>query len=244
MKSVCLPTLRLTAADREQMFDLLLKNFSGVDRATFDADLDEKNRVILIREHGELYGFSTFLYYTTRYRDERLGIVYSGDTIIAPDARASLELPRSWIRAVRETGAGYRTDRQYWLLIVSGFRTYRFLPVFWKEFYPRHDRQTPPEQQELLQHLAAKKFGKWFDANRGTVVFPRPQVLRASLAALPESRRSDPHVRYFERANPGWKHGDELVCLAEISDRNLTPAGRRMVFARHPPGDNRRASGE
>lgn len=244
MKSVCLPTLRLTAADREQMFDLLLKNFSGVDRATFDADLDEKNRVILIREHGELYGFSTFLYYTTRYRDERLGIVYSGDTIIEPDARGTLELPRTWIRAVRETAAGYRTDRQFWLLIVSGFRTYRFLPVFWKDFYPRHDRQIPPEAQDLLHHLATQRFGKLFDTDRGTVKFPRPQMLRESLAALPASRLSDPHVRFFERANPGWRNGDELVCLTEISDTNLTPAGRRMVFARRAPDARRRASGE
>ncbi len=244
MKSVCLPTLRLTAADREQMFDLLLKNFSGVDRATFDADLDEKNRVILIREHGELYGFSTFLYYTTRYRDERLGIVYSGDTIIEPDARGTLELPRTWIRAVRETAAGYRTDRQFWLLIVSGFRTYRFLPVFWKDFYPRHDRQIPPEAQDLLHHLATQRFGKLFDTDRGTVRFPRPQMLRESLAALPASRLSDPHVRFFERANPGWRNGDELVCLTEISDTNLTTAGRRIVSARRAPDARRRASGE
>jgi hypothetical protein len=29
--------------------------------------------------------------------------------------------------------------------------------------------------------------------------------------------------------NPGHADGDELVCLAELSDANLTAAGRRMV---------------
>lgn len=241
MKGECISAQDLTAGDREKMFGLLRKNFRGVKRETFDADLDEKNRVILFRERGRLCGFSTFLYYTTRYRGEKLGVVYSGDTIINADARGSLELPRTWIRAVRQTGADYRTDRQFWLLIVSGFRTYRFLPVFWKAFYPRYDRPTPPDACELLNHLAAQRFGQLFDPQRGTVIFPHPQVLRESTATGPASKSSDPHLRFFERANPGWTRGDELVCLTEISDANLTAAGERMVFAGSGRGDNRKA---
>ena len=107
MNSECIATEQLTASEREQMFRLLQKNFLGVERKTFDADLDGKNRVILIERDGELYGFSTFLYYTTRYREEDLGIVFSGDTIIEPGARGTLELPRTWIRAVRQTGANF-----------------------------------------------------------------------------------------------------------------------------------------
>ena len=244
MNSECLATQDLGAADRERMFRLLRKNFHGIERDGFEADLNKKNRVILIQENGELQGFSTFLYYTTRYRDETLGIVYSGDTIVEADARATLELPRTWIKAVRQTGTDYRTDRQFWLLIVSGFRTYRFLPVFWKAFYPRFDSPTPPAKRELLHHLATQRFGDFFDPHRGIVEFPRPQPLRDSLAAMPASRLADPHVRFFERANPGWRNGDELVCLTEICDRNLTRAGERMVFARDASTQKCRASGE
>jgi hypothetical protein len=38
----------------------------------------------------------------------------------------------------------------------------------------------------------------------------------------------DPHVAFFLNRNPGWRRGDELVCLTEIAFENLTPAGRRM----------------
>jgi benzoyl-CoA reductase/2-hydroxyglutaryl-CoA dehydratase subunit BcrC/BadD/HgdB len=49
------------------------------------------------------------------------------------------------------------------------------------------------------------------------------------LAEVPDGRRDDPHVAYFLQQNPGWREGDELVCLTEIDDENLTVAGRRMI---------------
>ncbi|MCP4876599.1 MAG: hypothetical protein GY896_14160 [Gammaproteobacteria bacterium] len=214
------------------MFALLNGNFLGVSRDVFEADLQAKNRVILFRENELLLGFSTFLYYITRYQGKNLGIVYSGDTIIAPDAWGSFHLPRTWIREVRRIGATHDIDRQYWLLIVSGFRTYRFLPIFWKSFFPRYDQPTPGHMQKLLEHLATERFGDCFEASTGTVNFPQPQVLRNSLSIVPASRVNNPHIEFFERANPGWKRGDELVCLTEISDTNLTSAGKRMVFSR------------
>ena len=61
------------------------------------------------------------------------------------------------------------------------------------------------------------------------VRFPEPQRLRGDLAGIPPGRRKSPHVDYFARRNPGHADGDELVCLTELSDDNLTPAGRRMV---------------
>ncbi|MDJ0694121.1 hypothetical protein [Mastigocoleus sp. MO_188.B34] len=42
---------------------------------------------------------------------------------------------------------------------------------------------------------------------------------------------TDPHIEFFDRMNPGHLNGDELVCLTEISETNLTPAGKRMWFA-------------
>jgi hypothetical protein len=120
--------------------------------------------------------------------------------------------------------------RYYWLLLTSGFRTYRFLPVFWREFFPRFERPTPPESQRLLHHLAAERFGARYDPGSGLVRFAQPQRLRAELNRIPEGRAAaDPHVDFFARCNPGCAQGDELVCLTELSPENLTTAGRRMV---------------
>lgn len=123
-----------------------------------------------------------------------------------------------------------RADRScYWLLLTSGFRTYRFLPVFWREFFPRHDAPTPPGQQRMLDALAAFQCGQFYDPTTGIVRFARPQRLRAGLAELPEGREKDADIAFFLARNPGHACGDELACITEITAENLTRAGWRMV---------------
>lgn len=119
--------------------------------------------------------------------------------------------------------------RCYWMLLSAGFRTYRFLPVFWREFWPRFDEAIPTSIRQLRDGIAEEFFGACFDRYAGVVRFAFPHRLHGRLAEIPESRLEDPHVAFFISQNPGWRNGDELVCLAEIHDGNLTPAGRRMI---------------
>ena len=119
----------------------------------------------------------------------------------------------------------------YWLLISSGYRTYRFLPTFWKVFYPRYDAATPPSIEALMQHLGRQQFQDAYDAANGIVRFPYPQVLRQHLLGITQQRLADPHIQFFVERNPGYNQGDELVCLTEIAEDNLTPAGQRMWFS-------------
>ena len=217
----------LTPADRDAMLDLLATYFTGVTRERFEADLAEKNWALLLEEDGRLLGFSTLrIYETTTPGGEPVTVVYSGDTIVEQEAWGTAALPRCWIAAVRKLRASHSHGKLWWLLLTSGFRTYRFLPVFWRDFWPRHDGPTPPEAQELLDALARERFGSLY--KEGIVRFPEPQVLREGCAAIPPGRLDDPHVAFFLEKNPGWVRGDELVCLTEIAEENLTRAGRRM----------------
>lgn len=224
-----LPRTSLGPAQQAAMFRLLDGHFEGVTPEQFSRDLDEKSHVILLETSGRLVGFSTLLIYETRFRAEPVTVVYSGDTIVAPEAWKSPVLSRAWITTVNALRRDHPRGRFYWLLLTSGFRTYRFLPVFWREFFPSHDRPAPAGTQDLLHHLAREKFGGAYDATRGIVRFKRPQRLRPTLAGLPPGRETDPHVAFFLSRNPGHADGDELVCLTELTDSNLTPAGRRMV---------------
>jgi hypothetical protein len=116
--------------------------------------------------------------------------------------------------------------------LTSGFRTYRFVPVFFRLFYPRFDASTPADVQELLDALSTERFGPHYDSRTGTVRFPTPQRRRDRLAGVPNGRHADPHVRFFLERNPGHLAGDELVSLTSLAPDNLTPAGRRMVGGR------------
>jgi hypothetical protein len=213
------------------MFELLASFFSGVDSPTFDADLHEKSHVILLEDDaGVIRGFSTLLVYRTRVPDVDAMVVYSGDTIVDREWWGSPALAVSWLRAARSLTRGEQTREVYWLLLTSGFRTYRFLPVFWREFWPRHDADAT--MRTLADSLACEKFQSQYDADRGIVRFARPQVLVPELLDVPAGRTHDAHVAFFLERNPGYVHGDELVCVTRIDDdANLTPAGRRI--ARH-----------
>lgn len=233
MKTQLIPTQRLLPFERDRMYALLNTHFEGVRREVFDADLNQKNWVILIKDEAsdQLKGFSTLLIYETQLEGETFSVVYSGDTIMDPSAWSSSALSRAWISAVKQLGSQSRGGKLYWLLISSGYRTYRFLPVFWKEFYPRYDAPTPPTTQALIDFLARNQFGQYYDQQAGIVRFPYPHALREGLRGIPSERLKDSHIAFFEHRNPGHLQGDELVCLAEISEENLTKAGRRMWFA-------------
>lgn len=224
-----MPRAALRVEDRHEMFALLDRHFEGVTPAQFALDLDEKDWVLRIRRAGRLVGFTTLQLYGATVRGAGVQVLYSGDTIVAPEAWGSPVLARAWIALVRALQGLHPERRWYWLLLSSGFRTYRFLPVFWRDFWPRHDAVPPAEVREVLRTLATARFGSAYDAGDGVVRFAHPQRLRGSLADVADGRVDDPHVRYFLARNPGWRQGDELVCLTELHDANLTAAGVRMV---------------
>jgi hypothetical protein len=229
--SALVPPNQLSAAERDEAFGLLSRHFDGVSCEQFERDLAAKNWVLLLRRtDGALAGFSTILAYETRVHGSALSVIRSGDTIVDPSAWNSAALPREWMAAVNRLRTTYPNGPYYWLLITSGFRTYRLLSTFWQAFHPRYDAPTPRAEQRLLDALAAQQFGDAYDLPAGIVRFPRPQVLRPHLAGIPPARLDDPHVAFFAKRNPGHERGDELACLCELTDVNLTRAGRRMVY--------------
>lgn len=237
MKPIWETTIHASHCDRDdltelevmEMRHLLARHFNGVDERQFAADLRGKTHVLRVWRGAELVGFSTLLAYRAAIRGETLNIIYSGDTIMSPACWNSPVLARGWIAMVRKVKASMPAGRCLWLLLSAGFRTYRFLPVFWREFWPRFDADLPDDIRVLRDAICRERFGECYDAAEGVVRFALPHRLIDSLAKVPDGRGEDPHVACFFQRNPGWREGDELVCLTEIDDNNLTRAGRRMI---------------
>lgn len=236
----------LTPGERQAMHGLLASYFDGVEARVFERDLANKNWVILLEdESGALRGFTTLHLYRERFEDEPITVVFSGDTIVDKSAWNTPALHRSWIDAVSRLAQREGEGRVWWFLIVSGFRTYRLLPVFFREFYPRHDAPTPGGVQRLMDHLASGRFGAEFDPATGIVRFrDGAQRLDPEVGEITEARVRNPHVRFFTERNLGHEAGDEMVCLCEISEHNLTAAGRRMAGMAPLPRGSRRAAGK
>jgi len=230
MKSRAIQIKELDEFVKNEMYALLSQNFDGVEWDVFISDLLNKNWVILIEDNSaNLIGFSTIDCYSTIFQNEKIDVIFSGDTIMARGAWNTFSLFRTWIKTVKTISSSLSGDRLFWLLIVSGFRTYRFLPVFWETFSPNYRKVTSTWEANLMKHLAQQRFGSDFDECKGIVRFPKPHRLNEDLSEIPDGRLLDPHVAHFIKLNPDYKNGDELVCLAELNDENLTPAGIRML---------------
>lgn len=221
----------VTLSERRRMYALLRTYFDGTSRERFDKDLREKEAVILLRDETKrVQGFSTFTRMTAAG-----GVVafFSGDTIVDREFWGETALSRTWgatvfaeaERIAREAPA----TRVYWFLISSGYKTWRFLPLFFREFYPNMDVPTPIHARRLLAALGAQRFGDEYLPDRGIVRFRQPTPLRPGVAEMTAERLRDPRIAFFARMNPGHAQGDELACIAELSRANLTRAGLRMI---------------
>lgn len=221
---------KLTAKHLARMYQLMDAHYLGVTERGFQADLSSKQWVIILRDGQEVCGFSTQVMFEHAVDSRTVGVVFSGDTIIDKDHWGSLALPVAWGRLMLSLLAAHPGRDLYWLLTSKGYKTYRFLPVFFHEFTPCYAREAPAFERNLLRSVAASRFGARFDPSTGILrAPPGAQRLREGVADLDDKRRRDPHIAYFARSNPGHRRGDELVCLARFHPDNLSSFIRRHL---------------
>lgn len=225
------PVAELSGRERDEMYTLLAYYFANTTRRQFERDLAEKEWAILLSDMatGGVQGFSTLMRLNLMIDGAPVVAFFSGDTIIHREYWGETALPRLWGRHVFSLADQLRGTRVYWFLICSGYKTYRYLPLFFREFYPGYERSTPAPVKQMLDQLGRFKFGDEYDAERGVIRLHQASPLQSGVAEITPQRLKDPHVAFFIQANPGHVSGDELACLAELSRDNLTPAGARMV---------------
>jgi hypothetical protein len=225
----------LSSAVQNEMLALHQRYFENVHPTRFEQDLAEKDWVILLRRRDTLVGFSTQRLLTIDHANQPHRFLFSGDTIVDRSCWREQLLAGCFghlmLRLIRE----YGEDRLYWFLISKGYRTYRFLPVFFHRFCPRPDLPRQPDLEWLLTLVARAKYGAAFDQNRGLIIQDeQADRLRPALCDVPDARQHDPFVKFFLERNPGFYDGIELACLAEIRRDNLNRFGWRVIERTQP----------
>lgn len=225
---------QLKASERDAMFRLLDGMFANVRREAFDADVAAKQWVIRVHDptSGELVGFSTQVLFGPERTGSAACVLYSGDTVVERQHWGDVALSHVWGRLALELIDQYGDAPLYWLLTSKGFRTYRYLPMFFHEWYPRHERGTPPLERQLINRLGSYLAPHSYD-RRSQVIragdgkdFVRPGISEPIGRAA-----ADEHVRYFLDRNPHYDRGDELCCLAPLTRENFTRAAYRVISA-------------
>jgi len=231
-----IPVTEASTDDREEMWNLYRRFYSGTRRALFDADLAAKDSLLLLRDSaGMIQGFSTIAVGLTQLDGRTIRYVFSGDTIIERACWGSQALAFSWLRYVGELKRERPELPLFWFLIVKGHRTFRYLPTFAREFYPHWEHGTPDSIAALMRKLAEERFGDAFDAASGLIRYPESHGhLAEDFAEANEREAAREDVSFFLRRNPGYRDGHELVCLCELARENLRPLARRLFDGQSP----------
>jgi len=227
----------VTDSQRDQMFALMERNYLGMRRDVFENDLDEKQWVIQLvdAQAGDIYGFSTQMVFEAPLQGRTIKALFSGDTIIDPRFWGNNNLIQVWGRLalalIDTTADAFFPGELYWFLISKGYKTYRYLPVFFHEFFPRFDIDTPPDARAVIDALASTKYPDQYDFKMGVIRAQEREAcrLREGVAEVTPARLADPHVRFFEEHNPGHARGDELCCIAPLTRPNFTRAAYRAI---------------
>lgn len=214
-----------------EMYHLYSQYYDCTNQVTFRKDLKDKNKALIITHHDQIVGFSTILQYQTQFKGKHLQIIYSGDTIMKQQYWGNPILAFAWLKFAGTAKAEYPTLPLYWFIIVKGHRTYRYLPVFSKQYFPNHHCTTPRFEQDLIDQLAHEKFGSYYNKDKGIIHYNISQgQLKTSYAAIPENLMRRKEIAFFYERNPGYTEGDELVCLCELDTQNLKPLAKRIFL--------------
>ncbi|MEW6009344.1 MAG: hypothetical protein AB1629_06905 [Candidatus Omnitrophota bacterium] len=223
----------LSHAEKDRMFQLMTSYFDNMKREIFDRDLSEKQWVILLKDSdiGYIRGFSTQMLISEEVDKISVKALFSGDTIIEKEYWGQTELVKVWGKLVFYLIEKYKDSRLYWFLVSMGYKTYRFLKVYFYEFYPCYNKEFPRFEKMVLDIFAYKKYTLEYNANAGIIHFNHPKEhLKAGVADVTAQRLSDPHIRFFVKKNPLYAQGDELACLAELKEENMKPVLKKNIY--------------
>ena len=218
----------LSLEERSALANLYLSYYSGTDERRFIADLGGKDEVLLVTCDGVLVGFTTLQKYERTWKGENVRVIYSGDTVVDQAHWGQQALAFAWIGRMGEIKREQPGLPLYWLLIVKGHRTFKYLPAFGKSFYP-HWSIDRSDLKPLTDFLALEKFGSTYNQETGVVEFPVSQGhLRNEIAQPTEEQAALPAVKFFIARNPKYTRGHELVCLCEMEEENMKPLTKRI----------------
>ena len=220
MKGTVVKITDLTADEIDAMFALMDEFYENMDRAVFERDLFAKDYCIILRNDEErIVGFTTQKVMTVNVDGKEIHGMFSGDTIIHKDYWGDTELFRVWAQFWFPFAEQY--DEFYWFLICKGYKTYRILPLFWREFYPSCKAAIPEYEKKIIDAYASLLYPDEYDPATGVIGYKHVKdKLRAGVADIDEHRMKNRDIAFFDAANPSHADGNDLACLARI-DRSL-----------------------
>ena len=205
------------------MLEIYLGMYDGSSAALFLNDLAKKDEALLVYAGDKLVGFTTIRFYERDWQGRPIAVVYSGDTVVERKHWGQQELAFSWISRMGQFKQENPSLPLYWFLLVKGHRTFRYLPLFGRSFYP-HWAIDRSDLKPLADNLGSEMFPDDYNPKTGVVEFRESRGhLKPEVAAPSSEDMRRDGVRFFLSRNPGYRRGHELVCICEVEEHNMRP---------------------
>ncbi|MDF1665879.1 MAG: hypothetical protein P1V97_29250 [Planctomycetota bacterium] len=218
-------------SEQRAMFELLARYYDGVSYEQFKRDLAEKQYVIrMFDKSGRIVGFSTIQLIHSEHQGRPIVTLFSGDTVIDKACWGQKTLQQAFVRFIIQLKLKKPWRRVYWFLITKGFKTYLLIR---KNFqcHPNYEGPIPKEKQSILANVARLKYPDEFDEERGVIAFEECQgKVKQEFEDIGDEEQKNPDIAFFLKANPKYKEGEELCCLAEIRMRDLYFTSMKYFF--------------
>ena len=210
----------LSRHDQKRMFELMEKYYENVDWDQFVKDLSKKDQVILLKDSikgNQIQGFSTVLHVSLSQNQGR-GI-FSGDTVVDREYWGQRTLGHAFLKHLWLQKMKHPFRPLYWFLMSKGYKTYLMMANNFSEYYPRFDRPTPVGFRKIMDEFYSQLYPNHYESQFGLIRFNGPASrLKVDVVPISETLlQAHPKVAFFESANPDWKIGTELCCIAKMT---------------------------
>lgn len=236
LKKIIIPIKKLSLNDKERMFYLMNCHYENIIESKFLADLEEKEGVLLLNDaEGLIQGFSTYLIFDFMFKDKAINIMFSGDTVLNKIYWGT-NLPFKIFADLIDHLMKKYNNELYWFLISKGYRTYLFLPLLFKSFYPSPvysiSKDDIYKYEQLTEELSIFKFKSSYDIEN-RIIRSSGDFLKHELTGnenyFNKKNRFKMFTDFFYKNNPGFDIGNELPCIAKIDHDNLTSLAKRFI---------------
>lgn len=233
LKGTVKPISEYTEDEIRAMYQLMSQFYDNMDESVFRRDFFDKDYCLsLYHETDGLVGFTTQKVMAVEVDGKQVHGMFSGDTIIHKEHWGDMELFRTWAQFWFDYAEKY--EEFYWFLICKGYKTYRIMPLFWTEFYPRHGCETPEYEQKIIHAYASKLYPDEYDPESGVIVYKSVKdKLKSGVAEIGERELRNKDVAFFCTANPRHADGNDLACIAKIDREKLKKRTMGLLFDGH-----------
>lgn len=210
--------------------------FNEGSRQAFEASLRAKRFLVTLRERPSkrLIGIGAIDVYPfdgpradAHGRPGRCIVIYTGNLAFEPGLRGFSLVQRIGFKCYLEARLRHPLTPVWLFYDTFSYKSYLMLANNFGTYWPRFDRETPPDVLDFIDRLGQHRYAAGWDVTRG-LCRGGERRLRSGVADVTPDLLDNPFIRYFAARNPGYANGDMLAVVAPLNVSNWQAVWRRF----------------